>query len=138
MTSSSLDVYQSFLEPEKSLSMNEVFGKRNNPSFDLLSQGLDPETVFVSSSMGQIARVDLKSGLATSLSFDRQAYSNMIKRLTVDDAGRLHYATSSDWFTLPLDLDENQKHICRYFKELGSRLYPDLRTLYKQASCEAP
>lgn len=138
MTSSSLDLYSDSLEPERSLSVNEVFGKRNNPTFDLLTQGLDPETVFVTSSNGQIARVDIKSGLATPLSFDRQPLSNMIKRLAVDDGGRLHYATGSDWFTLPLDLDDNREHLCRYLAGLGSRMFPEVKALYKLSTCEVP
>jgi hypothetical protein len=118
--------------------MNEVFGKRNNPTFDLLVQGLDPETVFVTSSNGQIARVDLKTAVTTPLTFDRQPYSNMIKRLTIDDSGRLHYGTGGDWFTLPLDLDENRDHLCRYLKGLGNRMFPKVNALYKLSACKAP
>ncbi|HET9236068.1 MAG TPA: hypothetical protein VFO10_02385 [Oligoflexus sp.] len=135
MSSSSLDIYSDSLEPELSLSMNEVFGKKNNPNFDLLAQGLDPDTVFVTSNNGQIARVDLKSAVATSLTFDRQPYSNMIKHLSVDDSGRLQYATGSDWFTLPLDLDDNREHLCRYLTGLGNRMHPEVKTQFKQTTC---
>jgi hypothetical protein len=129
LSSTSLDLYSDTLEPQKSLSMNEVFGKKNNPTFDLLTQGLDPDTVFVTSSNGQIARVDFKSGTASALAL------NMIKRLAVDDRGRLQYATGSDWFTLPLDLDDNREHLCRYMRELGNRMLPEVKTPFKQTAC---
>jgi hypothetical protein len=138
LTNVRLDVYNQSFELESSFGVNDVFGKRSIPNFVMLASGLDPDTVFVSSSNGQLAHVDSRSKLITSIAFDRSPTNNSIISLDVDESGRLHYFTLSDWFTLPLDLDENRAHLCRYLGELGPRMYPEVKTQFKQLSCASP
>jgi hypothetical protein len=62
----------------------------------------------------------------------------MIKRLTVDDRGRLHCAKGSDWFTLHLDLVDNREQLCRYLAGLGSRMLPEVKARYRLSTLKAP
>lgn len=136
---SSLVVYNDAFEPEKSFSPSKVFGRLNDASFKLVASGWDSNTVFVTSGINQrIARIDIKSGLTTVLALDPSSSRGSLTRIARDDKDRLHYSSSSDWFILPLDLEENRQHLCRYLTELGSRMYSEVKAQFKQVSCKQP